>query len=84
MRGCIPAVLIAVWCLLGPAANSAEAYIDPGTGASMLSCLGILLGIVGTAFAISFVQIKRCCSWLVMLVASRRASARTKREGTET
>lgn len=84
MRKCVPAVLIAVWCLLGPAANSAQAYIDPGTGASLFSCLGIMLGIVGTAIAVGFVQIKRCCSWLVALVASRRAPDHADNEGTET
>ena len=84
MRRWVPVVLITGWCLLGPAANSAQAYIDPGTGSSLFSCLGIVLSIVGTAVAIGFVHIKRCCSWLVTLLGSRRAPSHAGNEGTET
>ena len=64
--------MIGLWFVLGPGVNRAEAYIDPGTGASLLSSLGLLLGVACTGIAIGFTQVKRCGAWLLVKVAARR------------
>lgn len=64
-------LIIAIW-LLGPGASRVEAYIDPGTGSHVLSTLGIMLGVICTCCAIGFYQIKRCSTWVVGKIVSRR------------
>ncbi len=83
MRKCLTAVVIGLWFVLGPGANRAEAYIDPGTGANLLSSLGVLLGVTCTGIAIGFTQIKRCGAWLLIKVAERRGAKAPETEGDE-
>ncbi len=63
---------------LGPASNRAEAYIDPGTGSSLFSSLGLLLGVVGTGVAIGFTQLRRCGGWLIARVSARKKGGRER------
>lgn len=72
MRAILIGTAVAVSVLLGPGIRSAEAYIDPGTGGSLFSSLGILLGAVAATSAICFSQVRRCGGWLVAKVSSRR------------
>ncbi len=49
---------------VGLTASPAEAYIDPGTGSSILSSLGVMLAVISVGFAFCLGQIKHWCGWL--------------------
>ena len=66
------AAAVALMIYLGPASNRAEAYIDPGTGSSLFSSLGLMLAVVGTGVAIGFSQLRRCGGWLIARVSARK------------
>ena len=59
--GFITAVVIA----FGAASAPAHAYIDPGTGSSLFSSLGVILGAVVTMLALCISQIRRCGEWFI-------------------
>lgn len=73
----IPILIAFVW-LLGPGARSAQAYIDPGTGSSLFTSLGLLLGVITTCLAIGLTQVKRCGGWFLAKIANRRRVERDK------
>lgn len=54
--------LVAVW-MLGPGANEAHAYIDPGTTSSLLPSIGIVFAVVSAFAAVAFQHFKRLCVW---------------------
>jgi len=54
--------LVGVW-MLGPGANRAEAYIDPGTTSSLLPQLGIVFAVLSAFAAVAFQHCKRFCVW---------------------
>jgi hypothetical protein len=54
--------LLAVW-LLGPGAGEAHAYIDPGTGSSLLPSIGIIFAVMSAFMAVCFQHTKRFCVW---------------------
>ena len=68
--------MVALSIYLGPASSRAEAYIDPGTGSSLFSSLGLVLAVVGTGIAVCFSQLRRCCGWLFAKLAARRKGER--------
>ncbi len=68
----MPAVFAGL-LIVGVAAGSAEAYIDPGTGSSVLSSLGVMLAMVSVGFAFCFTQIKHWCRWLASKVVDQRS-----------
>lgn len=72
LRAYILATVIAVAYLVGPGANRAEAYIDPGTGSHLLSTLGIMIGVVSTGVLIGIAQIRRCGEWFIEKFSARR------------
>jgi hypothetical protein len=51
-------ILLALAFVLGPGAREAEAYIDPGTGSSLLSSLGVLLGATCAVFAFGLARVR--------------------------
>ena len=63
------AAIVMLW-LLGPAAGEAQAYIDPGTGSSLLPSLGMMLAVVTAFLAVMFTQFKRIMTWLWIVVMS--------------
>jgi len=67
----VPAGIALLW-LFGLGAQDAQAYIDPGTGSSLFSSLGIMLGVVATSLAIGLTQARRCGEWLFAKLTSRR------------
>lgn len=67
----IPLLIALVW-LLGPGAQPAQAYIDPGTGSSLLSSLGLLLGVMTTFIALGYTQARRCGGWVWAMIVHRR------------
>lgn len=67
----VPTGIALLW-LFGLGTQDAEAYIDPGTGSSLFSSLGIMLGVVATSLAIGLTQARRCGEWLLAKLASRR------------
>jgi hypothetical protein len=76
MRTYLIAAAVSLAIYLGPATSTAEAYIDPGTGSSLFSSLGLLLAAVGTGLAIGFSQLRRCGGWVVARLAARRKADR--------
>lgn len=64
MRVSITGIAVALMVVLGIAAQPAHAYIDPGTGSSLFSSLGIMLGVMVTMFAFCITQFRRCGGWL--------------------
>ena len=64
MRVSIAGIVVALSVVLGVAAQPAHAYIDPGTGSSLFSSLGIMLGVMVTMFAFCITQFRRCGGWL--------------------
>ena len=77
------AVAIGLWFILGPGASVAQGYIDPGTGASLFSSLGLLLGVACAGIAVGFTQFKRCLTWLIAIVTARRGARRPKTQSPE-
>jgi hypothetical protein len=77
------AAVIALVFVLGPGAGRAEAYIDPGTGANLLTSLGLILGVACTGIAIGFTQIKRCCAWCLAKFATRQLEEQPELKSTE-
>lgn len=77
------AAVIALVFVLGPGAGRAEAYIDPGTGANLLTSLGLILGVACTGIAIGFTQLKRCCAWGLAKFATRHLEEQPEVESTE-
>lgn len=64
---------VVVWAIVfGPGATPVQAYIDPGTGSSLLSSLGIILGIVCTGIAIGFAQLKHVGRLLITKLSHRK------------
>jgi hypothetical protein len=51
--------------LLGPGVSEAHAYIDPGTGSSLIASLGVLLGIMTAVCAVGLAQLKRLATWCI-------------------
>lgn len=70
--------IVVLW-LLGPAANEAQAYIDPGTGSSLLPSLGMMLAVMSAFLAVMFTQFKRISMWIWIIVSGFR---RRKKKGT--
>lgn len=68
------ALAVATVCVLGFGADTAYAYIDPGTGSSLLSSLGMILAVATTGIALGLTQVRRCGHWLVARLTCRRAS----------
>lgn len=66
------AIILALSYLLGPGASQAHAYIDPGTGSTLLSSLGLLLGATCTVLAFGFAQIRNWGGRVVARLAARR------------
>ena len=64
--------LVVLLMMLGPGANRAEAYIDPGTGSTLLSSLGLLLGAVCTGLAVCFWQVKHWGGVVIAKLSSKR------------
>jgi len=62
-------VLVMIW-LLGPGASEAQAYIDPGTGSSLLGSMGIIFAVVSAFVAVAFQHVRGFFSWLVCKVGS--------------
>jgi len=54
--------LVTIW-LLGPGANKAQAYIDPGTGSSILGSIGIILAVCSAFAAVAFQHVRGFFSW---------------------
>ena len=54
--------------LLGPGISEAHAYIDPGTGSSLFSSLGLMLGVCLAFAAMMLTQLRRCGQWLMAKV----------------
>ena len=75
--------LPAVVYLLGPGAGAAHAYIDPGTGSSLLSTLAIMVGVLSAGVAVFFGQAKRWGLWLVDRLAARRNGKQDAEEAVE-
>lgn len=71
----VPTLIAFVW-LLGPGARPAHAYIDPGTGSSLFTSLGLLLGVMTTCLAIGLTQARRCGGWFLAKIAHRRRDER--------
>ena len=55
--------MIAATVLSGPGISEARAYIDPGTGGSLFSSLGLMLGVCAAFAAMLLSQIRRCAQW---------------------
>ncbi len=68
----VTALLVALLMMLGPGANRAEAYIDPGTGSTLLASLGLLLGAVCTGLAVCFWQVKHWGSLFIAKLSAKR------------
>ena len=77
-------VLLALMFVLGPGASTAEAYIDPGTGSSLLSSLGVLLGVMCTVIALGFTQLKYWGGRLIAKLTARRAREEQRDESHQT
>jgi len=73
MRVTNSALIVALVIVLGAAANPAHAYIDPGTGSSLFSSLGVMLGAVVTMLALFVGQVRRCGGWFVARLRSGSA-----------
>ena len=71
-------VLVTIW-LLGPGASEARAYIDPGTGSSILGSMGIILAVLSAFAAVAFQHVRGFFSWAFCKVGSMvRKPARAK------
>jgi hypothetical protein len=77
------ATTLAALVLLGPATSEAHAYIDPGTGGSLFSSLGLMLGVFVAFAAMMLTQIKRCGQWFVAKLYFRREKELVDRAPTE-
>lgn len=66
--------LFAVVILLGAAARPAEAYIDPGTGSSLLSMLGLMVGVICTAVAVCYSFVRQWGGLFMTKFTSRRTA----------
>jgi hypothetical protein len=64
--------LAAATALLGPGTSEAHAYIDPGTGSSLFSSLGLMLGVCIAFFAMVLTQVKRWGQWFMAKLYFRR------------
>ena len=58
----LSASIVLVW-LLSPAAGEVQAYIDPGTGSSLLPSLGTMLAVMSAFLAVAFTQFKRFAAY---------------------
>lgn len=58
----IAGALVGAW-MLGPGANEAHAYIDPGTGSSLLPAIGLIFAVMSAFAAVCFQHTKRFCVW---------------------
>ncbi len=61
--------LVTIW-LLGPGATEAQAYIDPGTGSSILGSMGIILAVLSAFAAVAFQHVRGFFSWAFCKVSS--------------
>jgi len=76
--------LVTIW-LLGPGANKAEAYIDPGTGSSILGSMGIIFAVLSAFVAVAFQHIRGFFSWAFCKILSLiRKPARAEEPATKT
>lgn len=66
--------LFAVLILLGLSARPAEAYIDPGTGSSLLSMLGLMVGMICTAVAVCYSFVRQWGGLFMTKFTSRRTA----------
>lgn len=80
MRISVAGIVVAMMVVLGVGAQPAQAYIDPGTGSSLFSSLGIMLGVMVTMFAFCFSQLRRCGGWFWAKLHTRRAEKDDARE----
>lgn len=69
----LPLIVTAAVCLLGPAVSEAHAYIDPGTGSSLLPVIGMMLAVVSACIATMWMHIKRFFVWAALKVTGRTA-----------
>lgn len=64
MRIATAAAFVAVW-MLGPGAPRAHAYIDPGTGSSIIGSIGILFAVTSAFAAVAFQHVREFFSWML-------------------
>lgn len=64
MRIATAAAFVAVW-MLGPGAPRAQAYIDPGTGSSIIGSIGILFAVTSAFAAVAFQHVREFFSWML-------------------
>jgi len=69
--------LAALVVVFGTTIQPAHAYIDPGTGSSLFSSLGIMLGAMVTMFAFGISQFRRCSGWFWARLHSRNSGDAT-------
>lgn len=69
----LPLLVTATVCLLGPAVSEAHAYIDPGTGSSLLPVIGMMLAVVSACIATMWMHIKRFFVWAALKLTGRAA-----------
>ena len=62
-------VLVTFW-LLGPGANEAQAYIDPGTGSSIIGSMGIIFAVCTAFAAVAFQHVRGFFSWAFCKIGS--------------
>jgi hypothetical protein len=74
---------LAIVILLGYTARPAHAYIDPGTGSSLLSMLGLMVGMIGAGVAICYSFIKQWGGLFVAKFTSRRTTKESSQEVTD-
>ncbi len=75
--------LLAVVILLGYTARPAQAYIDPGTGSSLLSMLGLMVGMIGAGVAVCYSFVKQWGGLFVAKFTSRRTNEENSQEATD-
>ncbi len=74
---------IAAAVLLGPAAGTAHAYIDTGTGSSLFSVLALAVGVASACVGICYAQIKQWGGWLAGRLSTRRKEDQNVTESVE-
>ena len=65
----IALAVVTIW-LLGPGASEAQAYIDPGTGSSILGSMGIILAVCSAFAAVAFQHVRGFFSWVFCKIGS--------------
>ena len=69
--------------LLGLAARPAEAYIDPGTGSSLLSMLGLMVGMMCTGIAVCYSFVRQWGGLFMAKFTSRRTAGEQSDEAAD-